>query len=75
MSRVSKLFAAFLALRDDPEWCRKSLTVGTDEYKHREVLSRAGLVGVWTKPGHTLGTYPWPQLTKKGEEESARLKM
>ena len=32
-----------------------------------------GFVGVWTKPGHTVGTCPWPQLTSLGEAEAKRI--
>lgn len=73
MNRVHKLLAVFVALRDDPVWCRQALTVGTVESRLIDGLARAGLVGIWTKPGHAPGTHPWPQLTSKGEAEAKRI--
>lgn len=71
MNQVHRHLAAFVALREDPEWCRRALYSRSDENRFLHPLCKAGLVGVWTKPGSAYE--PWPQLTAKGEAEAKRV--
>ena len=71
MNRVHQQLAEFIVLQEDPAWCYAALVSRAPEHKLISALGNAGLVGVWDKPGCVYKS--WPQLTKKGVAEAARI--